>query len=979
MKNHYTTTRARTERVTLLVLSLVFLLSEITNGFTTRTIPSITTSSSSRIYVSSSSSSDQDRQGRRRGGGSATIATTSRETSSSSSHKKTTHHNQHSYNRTKRKVRSMFRYAKTLEKQGRWREASKTLSQILKIDPYDSYSHLALARLESRREQSNVLLLRHTTASSSMDDEEEIGGSKARKAFQRGTEMCPDSIHLWQAWALFEQSMGDIARAKELYEKALSIDSCNPYVCHAYGLMEQREDNLEHAKDLWEHALQHSSTAALVCSLGELHVSNGNASLAKSLYQKHVSRLTSEREMTEVYLAAAWLEEKHFKNYEEAEKLLHIALDQSSMGNSRVQVALAKLEGRKIQSQQIGQHLEGFEKDKNSKNKHDNSKGRKLDVETIQQQQINVMRKRFEEACNAVQNEDSGLSKIMEDGRLYNAWASLEVKSGHLKSARKILMRGIEQYPNDATLQQAAGKVEERFGNYTGARDLYGGSLRIEPSAPTLVAYAMLELRHPTETSAAVEVEEEGAIGNRNKKPKANFTMVERLFEEALLLDPKHGPVYNAYGNMELQRGDVAKARKVFERGENARCTDAASVYHGHAKLELSIGNVEKARDILVEGLQEVERLEGVMDNSYHERAAFLAHTLGMLELNANRAAQAKEVFANGISRHGTSSQLLLGSALCEVKLGREESARTFFEQAVNANKKHAQAWQAWGVMEMKAGNFKVAKTLFECGIQSAPTHGALWQAYATLESRLGNFETARILFAAGVQKCPKHVPLYQAWASLEMRGGNFNEAKLLIGEALTRDKTQGSGWLVAAKIEEKQGNEGLVGLILKRGLECAPNHAELYRTLAELEVNRFRFDAARSLLEKGLEVDPMHAPLYHSLAELEARVFNVDGLAKLNKRAAEVFNTNALVPPPASMQAWGNKIKMGRSNELIPDGVATLAEKVRVDIDIDNTLMDLDPDSIIEQMGGGFEADLDYISGEIEHSSTKQKPLTQQ
>jgi hypothetical protein len=91
-----------------------------------------------------------------------------------------------------------------------------------------------------------------------------------------------------------------------------------------------------------------------------------------------------------------------------------------------------------------------------------------------------------------------------------------------------------------------------------------------------------------------------------------------------------------------------------------------------------------------------------------------------------------------------------------------------------------------------------------------------------------------------------------------------------------------------------------------------------------------FVFDEsqAREVYEKGIEVNPLHAPLYHSLAELEARVFNLEGLATLNKRAAKVFNNNALVPPPSSSEAWGAKIRSGRSRNL-PEGVAALAEKI--------------------------------------------------
>ena len=431
----------------------------------------------------------------------------------------------------------------------------------------------------------------------------------------------------------------------------------------------------------------------------------------------------------------------------------------------------------------------------------------------------------------------------------------------------------------------------------------------------------MLLLRHP------------------RQKP-SNYTAIKTYFERALLLDPRHGPAYNAYGNMEFRRGNVTEAREIYKRGVRADCSDPASVYHGLAKIELSLGNVDVAREILIQGLQCVEVQDRTMDSSRHERAVFLVHTLGMLELNSNRVVEARKVFMDGLDRFERCSQLLLGTAMCEVKLGSVDKARKFFESAVRADKKHAQAWQAWGVMESRAGNITVAKTLFETGLKSSPRHGALWHAFGVLEGRMGNLQAARTYFESGLRKCPNHVPLYQGWASIEMKADNLEMAKTLIGEALTRDKTVGSSWLVAAQIEQLQGNEGLVGLILRRGIECAPSEASLYRELGEHLVQKGQINEAREILEKGLEVNPLHAPLYHSLAELEARIFNVAGLSKLNKRAKTIFTTNALEASPSSTQAWSSKIKM-KASRAVPGGVATvLVEKIGHSLDDDDDPM---------------------------------------
>lgn len=111
----------------------------------------------------------------------------------------------------------------------------------------------------------------------------------------------------------------------------------------------------------------------------------------------------------------------------------------------------------------------------------------------------------------------------------------------------------------------------------------------------------------------------------------------------------------------------------------------------------------------------------------------------------------------------------------------------------------------------------------------------------------------------------------------------------------------------------------------------------------------------AREIFEKGMEVNPLHAPTYHSLAELEARVFNVEGLAKLNKKAAEIFNNNAMQPNPSTTQAFGAKIRARRDNE-IPKGVAALAQKIVEDEESARLEQDdIDPFEALESMSAGL------------------------
>ena len=827
-------------------------------------------------------------------------------------------------------IRIMFQTAKTMERQGRWGEAHTLFEKILQKNPKDSHSHLAIARLEARREGGH-------NVSPDLSKKQEFP-TKAQIAFQRGTDACPQNIFLLQAWAIYEhQNRGDMKRSRELFDEAVRVDPHNPYVCHAYSLMERQLGNDEAAIALLKQVLEAPKakiTAALICTLGEIYIAAGNLTAARDLYQHHVDKIESfnmdnanhryrriylptEKDRVEVYLAAAWLEERHFSELRRARDLLRKALAISPT-SSLANVALARLEGR-IEAGDSSSGSPGlFAKNTNFRgNRYNSTEAAEKETakrlaticDELHQQGMQSKHRKNRNQQQNNEREPKSLPTTNEDGRVFNALATLEAKNRRFRQARDVLQKGMDLYPLDHNLFTAAGKVEERVGNYTQARDLYMESLRLEPSAPTLVAFALLELKHPqypTTTSTETTID-------KKEIKVANFTLIRGLFEEALMLDPRNGPAYNAYGNAEAKRGNIEEARSVFERGTKANCSDAASIYHGYGMLEISVGNVEKARSILYDGLENVREHQDAIssDNPNRDRAAFLSHTLGMLELNSNRATSALTIFQEGIDRCGNSSQLLLGAALSEMRLGKDEAARGLFERSAYANKKHAQAWQAWGIMETKAGNFNRASELFQEGIKHAPWHGSLWHGYASLEVRRGNIANARTLFTGGLKKARnRHDALYQGWATLEMREGNHEKARKLISEALTRNKQNGRGWIIASQIEEEEGNDGLSLMMLRRGIECDPDNAELYRKLGDHLLGKGKIDDAREIYEKGIDADEMYAPLYHSLAELEARICNLDALAKLNERTNKLFNSNAMEPSPGSQQVLERKRK---------------------------------------------------------------------
>lgn len=312
-----------------------------------------------------------------------------------------------------------------LEKQGLWAQSCEQLNYIVtELDPTDAHSYLAWGKLQSRREKGGAVLDSTNTMKSLVNSTISLNSS-ARDIFEAGTMNCPESVHLWHGWAMHEQSVGNIDEARKLLDKALELDSGNAYVCHSYGLMEMQAGSLIRARQLWQQGLTKSPSAALICSLGSLYTTQGHPESARELYSVYLPQLPNGKGKVEVYLAASSLEETVFGDLEKASELLKIALSDKTVQDSRAYVALARL----------------------------GTSGGKVDD--------TVVKKRLKEIClkqiksHHIDGESGAALFPVKDGRLFNAWAKLESKTGSLVAARDILVKGMMLYPKDHTVSMS--------------------------------------------------------------------------------------------------------------------------------------------------------------------------------------------------------------------------------------------------------------------------------------------------------------------------------------------------------------------------------------------------------------------------------------------------------------------------------------------------------------------------------------------
>lgn len=328
----------------------------------------------------------------------------------------------------------------------------------------------------------------------------------------------------------------------------------------------------------------------------------------------------------------------------------------------------------------------------------------------------------------------------------------------------------------------------------------------------------------------------------------AQFHKARHLFSVGMAVDPQHGPLYHAYGNMELvrtnypfiafsnifevkirltcvlnlfsqRRGNITGARDVLMRGIAMNCSDITSLYHAWGLLEIKDQRRAEAGDIFRRGVE-----LGLKGNREVENGVgFLLHSLGMLEMDNHRAEEAKRVFSTGVSLFPQHSQMLLGLALASAKLGQQDAARQHFRASVDADPTHAHSWQSWAIAEKVSGNIELARILFRQGLKKCPMHSALWQAFGVMELQAGNFEVARTLFAQSLQRNPDHAQSYQAWACLEVRLANLPKAKALVLQGIRRAPDHPALWTVAGLVEDRMGEVSRAKKILEAALTRFP------------------------------------------------------------------------------------------------------------------------------------------------------------
>ncbi|KAK4538324.1 hypothetical protein CDCA_CDCA17G4349 [Cyanidium caldarium] len=853
---------------------------------------------------------------------------------------------------TKQRVQGLFVQARSAERRGDLRAAQDILHECIALDEHDAHSWLLLAKLESRRRVSR----RRNGVTNGADAKADAGSAQAaRDCFRRGVEHCPRSVHLLQAWAVFEQKQGDRDAARELFRRGLALEPSNSYIYQAWGLMEQRAGHVEEARALFEKSTLFGPTPEVCNAWGVLEASLGRFHLARCLFQLGYACATG-------HLRASFYVEPDTK------RLRHRADDELREGVRKELMQIIYRVVAKRHFQDDATRLDDAMREVGSDRVACPSSYAAMEqvVKDSLMTRMNAAGASVVEAW--IPRRAYAKRDVSDYGaiNLLTRWGEAEERCGNFTRARQVMEMALGINANEPTAHVTLARLEFRRGAHKLARDLMRAAeaLLVEQRKSAALGYGEPRVRLGRDASVHIAwATMEASLGNlaaaddilrrgdamfprdpallqawgilrekqgqdelarelyaKSIKARANapafvaWALLEerhhridearRLFELALKVDAIHGPAYNAFGSMEARLGRLEAARRIFEKG--IALDPCTAVFHGYGMMELRYGkSVEQARALFGAGLR-----------ACRGDTVFLWHSLGMLELHERNLDRARGVFGEALKRYPRNSRLLVGAALVEASTPNvkcHEQARELFRAAALSDTSHGHAWQSWGVFEMRQGNVSTARALFRRGLKHCPSHAPLWQALGVLEAHLNNLTQARAVFERGERVNPNHVYLLHAHACLEVREGNYDEARQLLRRALEVSPLHGPAWNAFGLLEWRRGKVNDARRLLEAGVQRDPCHAPLYYTLGRLEVNSSNYARARELFTTGLRMNPRHAPLYHSLAELEGMLGNVGGLQQLRRSAEKYFPTGNLPLSTAS----GNQVVDDFENEV--------------------------------------------------------------
>lgn len=348
--------------------------------------------------------------------------------------------------------------AKILTRNFQFDEAEKILQQCICYWPEDGRPYVALGKV--LRKQSRV--------------------SEARAVYEKGSQATQgENAYIWQCWAVLEDEMGSIRKARELFDAATVADKRHIAAWHGWAVLELKQGNVKKARNLLGKAIKYCG--------GNEYVYQTLAMLeAKANRYEQAQYLFRQATKCNPKSCASWLAWAQLEMQQENNRAARYLFEKAVQASPKNRFAwhvwglfeanLGNIDrGRKLLK--IG-HLV---------NPRDPVLLQSLALLEYKHSTANVSRVLFRRASELDPRHQP----------VWIAWGWMEWKEGNISTARELYQRALSinsTSESAARCLQAWGVLEQRVGNLSAARRLFRSSLNINSqSYVTWMTWASME------------------------------------------------------------------------------------------------------------------------------------------------------------------------------------------------------------------------------------------------------------------------------------------------------------------------------------------------------------------------------------------------------------------------------------------------------------------------------------------------------
>lgn len=303
----------------------------------------------------------------------------------------------------------------------------------------------------------------------------------------------------------------------------------------------------------------------------------------------------------------------------------------------------------------------------------------------------------FEDGCQAARGENP---------YIWQAWAILEQKLGHISQARKLFDASTAADVKHAAAWHGWAVLELQQGNSRKARELLSKGIKFCNANEYLF-----------QTSALIEY----------KAGKVEEARV--LFSQAVHCNPRSCASWLAWALLESEKKNVSTARYLFQRGIRASPKNRYA-WQAWALFESSQGKKSWARRLFEQGVE------------LNPHDAVILQAFALFEYDSSNPAKARELFQQAADVDPKHQPVWNAWGWMEWKEGNFDLARQYYKKALSINSRSVEAarsFHAWAVLEEDAENYAAARELFKCTLRVDPQNAPAWTSWAKLEENIGN------------------------------------------------------------------------------------------------------------------------------------------------------------------------------------------------------------------------------------------------